>query len=104
MARQLEDFQRQGQREREDQLSKIEHEEKIIESNNLTSTREPFLSSTPLIRTSLSAIPSTNAFNLPIQPKITTGSSIRWPKINVERFGGDPRKWRKFDHGVNATI
>ena len=104
MARQLEDFQRQGQREREDLLSKIEHEEKIIESNNLTSTREPLLSSTPVIRTSLSAIPSTNAFNLPIQQKTTTGSSIRWPKITVERFGGDPRKWRKFDHGVNATI
>lgn len=69
MARQLEDFQRQGQREREDLLSKIEHQEKIIESNNLTSTREPLLSSTPVIRTSLSAIPSTNAFNLPIQQK-----------------------------------
>ena len=36
--------------------------------------------------------------------KTATGSSIRWPKITVERFGGDPRKWRKFDHGGNATI
>jgi hypothetical protein len=26
------------------------------------------------------------------------------PKITVGRFGSDPRKWRKFDHGVNATI
>jgi hypothetical protein len=79
MARQLEDFQRQGQREREDLLSKIEHEEKIIESNNLTSIRGPFLSSTPVIRTSSSAFPpaETNASHIPIQPKVTTGSSIR---------------------------
>jgi hypothetical protein len=103
MARQLEDFQRQGQRERKDLLSKIEHEKKkIIELNNLTSTRGPFASSTPVIRTSPSAFPSaeTDASHIPIQP----GSSIRWQNITVERFGGDPRKWRKFDHGVNATI
>jgi hypothetical protein len=106
MARQLEDFQRQGQREREDLLNKIELEKKIIDSDNLTSTQGPLLSSTPVIRTSPSAFPPAepDASHIPIQQKTTTGSSIRWPKITVERFGGDPRKWRKFDHGVNATI
>ena len=39
MAHQLEDFQRQGKRKREGLLSKIMHEGKIIESNNLTSTQ-----------------------------------------------------------------
>jgi hypothetical protein len=79
MSRQLEDFQRQGQREREDLLSKIEHEEKIIESNNLTSTQGPFLSSTPVIRTSPSAVPSaeTIASQSLFSQKVTTGSSIR---------------------------
>ncbi len=106
MAYQLEDFQRQGQREREDLLSKIEHEKKIIDSDNLTSTQGPLLSSTPVIRTSPSAFPPAepDASHIPIQQKITTGSSIRWPKITVERFGGDPRKWRKFDQEVNAKI
>lgn len=28
----------------------------------------------------------------------------RWPKIVVEKFNGDPRKWQRFAHGIHATV
>ena len=32
------------------------------------------------------------------------GSSKDWPKIVAAPLNGDPKNWRKFDQGVQATI
>ena len=107
LLRELDDLLRNQQRNDEDLINKIRQEERIIQLNNPdVPFGPPDLSSTPMTKCNV-RMPSTQitAFAPSAAlPPASFSSSSRWPKIIVQPFNGDPRKWKKVDHDVGATI
>nr|CAH0099268.1 unnamed protein product [Daphnia galeata] len=64
--------------------------------------RNPILSSTPNRNVDPDE-KSSKPIEISERPATFTPPS-RWPKIIVERFNGDPRKWQRFAHGIHATV
>ena len=96
--RELDDLLRNQQRNDEDLINKIRQEERIIQLNNPDVLfGPPDLSSTPMTKCNI-RMPSTQitAFSPSAAlPSASFSSSSRWPKIIVQPFNGDPRKWKK---------
>jgi hypothetical protein len=100
-SRKMDDLLRQCEREEEDIKMAIEREKLLAGALDGSIQGNPFLSSTP--KRNMDTIGN-------LRPVETTERSAtfappsRWPKIIVEKFNGDPRKWQRFAHGIQATV
>ena len=103
--REIEDLRRRQQRIDEDFQAKIDQENRLLALNNpqQPSPRQSYHSSTPVQVGAGLFSPATNLPVIPAQHS-NYGSSKDWPRIVVAPLNGDPKNWRKFDQGVQATI
>ena len=98
----MDDLLRQCEREEEDLRMEIERERVLAGALDGSIQGNPILSSTP----NRNMDPVGNS-SKPIEVSERTATFAppsRWPKIIVEKFNGDPRKWQRFAHGIHATV
>ena len=98
----MDDLLRQCEREEEDLRMEIERERVLAGALDGLIQGNPILSSTP----NRNMDPVGNS-SKPIEVSerpATFAPPSRWPKIIVEKFNGDPRKWQRFAHGIHAIV
>ena len=101
-SRKMDDLLRQCEREEEDLRMEIERERVLAGALDGLIQGNPILSSTP----NRNMDPVGNS-SKPIEVSERTATFAppsRWPKIIVEKFNGDPRKWQRFAHGIHAIV
>lgn len=101
-SRKMDDLLRQCEREEEDLKMAIERERVLAGALDGSIQGNPILSSTP--KRNMDPVGN---FSRPIEANeksATFAPPSRWPKIIVERFNGDPRKWQRFANGIHATV
>nr|CAH0099269.1 unnamed protein product [Daphnia galeata] len=100
-SRKMDDLLRQCEREEEDLRMEIERERVLAGALDGSIQGNPILSSTPNRNVDPDE-KSSKPIEISERPATFTPPS-RWPKIIVERFNGDPRKWQRFAHASGPS-
>ncbi|XP_045032596.1 uncharacterized protein LOC123474449 [Daphnia magna] len=100
-SRKMDDLLRQCEREEEDLKMAIERERVLAGALDGSIQGNPILSSTP--KRNMDTVGNLRPVEAN-ERSATFAPPSRWPKIIVEKFNGDPRKWQRFAHGIHATV
>jgi hypothetical protein len=96
--REQKDLKLKYDREREDTMLEMQKQTQLM--GEFVQPGQPQYSSTPTTK----SVTQQNRSNTSIAGPATYVPSLRWPKLQVAKFDGDPRNWTKFANGISATL
>lgn len=102
-SRKIDDLLRQSEREEKDLKMAIDREKVLADAFEEAVAGSPIHSSTPRERI-MNPIEQASRTPQSCEKTTTFAPPTRWPKIVVEKFSGDPRKWQRFARGIHATV